>query len=75
MAIASANLSHRGNGFFHAGSGRITARYAVALDAHGLQSFFGDDASIQPGKLQEIMLHETAVEWVYDLVICGLCVI
>ena len=23
----------------------------------------GDDASIQPGRLQEMMLHETAVSW------------
>ena len=24
----------------------------------------GDDASAQPGKLQEVMLHETAVAWI-----------
>ena len=28
-----------------------------------MKAFFGVDASVQPGQLQEIMLHETAVAW------------
>ena len=27
-------------------------------------SFYGDDASRQPGNLQEVMLHETSVAWI-----------
>ncbi len=30
---------------------------------HGFKAFWGDDASLQPGHLQELMLHETAVSW------------
>ena len=28
-----------------------------------MKAFFGNDAAIQPGQLQEVMLHETAVSW------------
>ena len=44
----------------------ITPEYESALHQHGLRAFFGRDASIQPGSLQEIMLHETAVAWMRD---------
>ena len=59
-------FTDRGNGFFGAGNGKITKEYKKALAAAHLKSFFGDDASIQPGNLQEIMLHETAVAWTRD---------
>ena len=42
---------------------RITKTYCAALRAHGLQAFFATDASVQPGQLQDLMLHETAVSW------------
>ena len=29
-----------------------------------MKAFWGEDASTQPGNLQELMLHETAVSWV-----------
>ena len=41
----------------------ITPQYRAALRRHGLRAFFDCDASAQPGQLQEIMLHETAVAW------------
>ncbi len=54
----------RGKGFYDSGSGRITAGFRQALKDHDLKAFWGDDASAQPGNLQEIMLHETAVSWI-----------
>jgi hypothetical protein len=56
-------FTDRGNGFFNAGSGRITEGYRQALRTHDLKAFFADDASAQPGQLQDLMLHETAVSW------------
>ena len=41
----------------------ITCGYREALQAHGLKAFFGHSAAIQPGKLQEVLLHETSVAW------------
>ena len=57
-------FTDRGNGLYNSGTGKITAKYAAALRAHGLKAFFGADASVQPGQLQEVMLHETAVSWI-----------
>lgn len=57
-------FSDRGNGFYDAGSGRITNGYRDALRAHSLKAFFGDNSSIQPGQLQDFLLHETAMAWV-----------
>ncbi len=54
----------RGNGFWNPRSGQITAKFKAALREHGLKTFYGDDASVQPGSLQEVLLHETAVAWV-----------
>ena len=57
-------FTDRGNGFFESGSGAITTEYRNALLAHNLKAFMGYDASMQPGSLQEIMLHETLMAWV-----------
>ena len=57
-------FTDRGAGFYNPGSGRITSEYRTALDTHGLQAFMGESAAVQPGKLSELMLHETAVSWV-----------
>ena len=54
----------RGKGFFNPGTGRITYQFQHALADHGLSPFMGEDASAQPGMLQEMMLHETAVAWI-----------
>ena len=56
-------FTDRGNGFFNSGTGKITPAYKQALRAQKLRAFFKDDASVQPGQLQEVMLHETAVSW------------
>ena len=53
----------RGNGFYHVGTGNITPRYRDALRSHDLKAFFPSDASVQPGQLQDLLLHETAVSW------------
>ena len=59
----------RGRGFYD-GASKITSRYKAALHGNDLKSFWGDDASALPGKLQEVHLHETAVSWLrYQLMI------
>ena len=54
----------RGKGFYFTGNGRITGAYQQALRDHRFKGAWGDDASVQPGTLQELMLHETAVSWI-----------
>ena len=54
----------RGCGFYDIKTGRITAEYKAALRANGLRAFWGDDASRQPGKCGDMMLHETVVGWI-----------
>ena len=56
-------FTDRGKGFDHPATGRITEEYKHALHENGLQAFMGNNASKQPGNLQEVMLHETAVSW------------
>lgn len=53
----------RGKGFYNPGNGRITPEFKAALKESGLKAFWGEDASVQPGHMQEVMLHETAVSW------------
>ena len=48
----------------HAYWRQVTVEYKSALATHGFKAFAGDDARVQPGNLQEAMLHETAVAWV-----------
>jgi len=43
---------------------QITGAYQQALRDHRFKAALGDDASVQPGNLQELMLHETAVSWI-----------
>ena len=38
-----------------------------ALRTHGLPAFMSQDPRQQPGSLQEVMLHETAVAWLRTL--------
>jgi len=64
-------FTDRGPGFYHSGTGHITAAYKRALRDHDLRAFMGVDAARQPGALQEVMLHETAVAWCrYKLARC-----
>ena len=53
----------RGRGFYNPGNGKITPAFQTALAECHFKAFWRDDASVQPGHLQEIMLHETAVSW------------
>ena len=48
----------RGKEFYQPSSG-----FKQALRDHKFKAIHGDDASAQPGRLQEVMLHETAVSW------------
>ena len=57
-------FTDRGAGFYNPGTGRITNEYKATLATHGLQAFMGDVAAVQPGKLSDLMLHETAVAWI-----------
>jgi hypothetical protein len=54
----------RGRGFYAIANGKITSHYRDALREHGLTNMMGADASVQPGQMQEVMLHETAVAWI-----------
>lgn len=56
-------FTDRGKGFYFASTGKITPEYKAALGDAGLTAYWGDDASAQPGNLQEMMLHETTVSW------------
>ena len=38
--------------------------YKAALKEHRFKAALGDNGSVQPGNLQELMLHETAVSWI-----------
>ena len=53
----------RGKGFYNPGTGVITEEFKAALKECRFKAFWGADASVQPGHLQEVMLHETAVSW------------
>ena len=53
----------RGKGFYTPATGQITRKYSDALSEHGFQPFMGQNARLQPGSLQEVLLHETAVSW------------
>ena len=58
------DLLHHKRLFLHPGSGVITWLSRAALAAHGLRAFQGNTAAVQPGKLSDLVLHETAVAWV-----------
>ena len=48
---------------YDSGTGAITESYRAALKANRLKAFMGNCASMQPGCLQEVMLHEAAMAW------------
>ena len=54
----------RGKGFYSLASGEITVAYQESLREHRFKAALGNDARVQPGRLQELMLHETAVSWI-----------
>jgi len=57
-------FTDRGQGFYNIRGGRITDKFKASLRANSLKMYYGDDASVQPGNLQEVLLHETAVSWI-----------
>ena len=57
-------MTDRGQGFYRSMGGKITPEYKQALQQHGLKAHAGNNALTQPGNLQEVMLHETAVAWI-----------
>ena len=56
-------FTDKGPGFYVPVTSIITDEYKSALDTYGLKAFGGDDNRIQPGNMQEVMLHETVVAW------------
>ena len=54
----------RGNGFYIQVTGDVTPTYAAALREHGFKNLMGDNCGSQPGKMGDILLHETAVAWI-----------
>ena len=56
-------FTDRGTGMFSP-AGHILPRYASALRAAGLRSFFGADAMAQAPDMADFLLHETGVSWV-----------
>ena len=60
----------RGRGFWATNSGKITKEFKGALREHDLRTVMGDDAGKQPGSLQEVLLHETAVAWIRRRLAC-----
>ena len=56
-------FTDRGKGFFRTSNGKITPEYETAFEEGGFRAFWGQDASKQPGTLQELMLHETTASW------------
>ena len=57
-------FTDRGQGFYKTRGGQVTPEFKAAVREHGLKLYYGDNAGVQPGRLQEVMLHETAVAWV-----------
>ena len=57
-------FTDRGQGFYAIRGGQITPEYKAALRNHSLKPYYGDNAAVQPGQLQEVLLHETAVAWI-----------
>ena len=55
--------THRGLGFWATNLGKITGGFKAALQENNLKTYYRDDAGQQPGNLQEVLLHETAVSW------------
>ena len=56
-------ITDRGRGFYFPNSGAITPEYKEALADNDLQAFMGENAVLQPGSMQDFLLHETAVSW------------
>ena len=56
-------MTDKGRGFFHP-NGTMTPEYRSALQDQNLRAMQGEDARLQPGKLGDVLLHETAISWI-----------
>ncbi len=56
-------FTDRGRGFYAPNSGAITTEFEKALDENRFHAFMSDNARAQPGSMQDVLLHETAVSW------------
>ena len=54
----------RGQGFYRTRVGKITPEFKHAFAENELRAYYGDDASVQPGNLQDVLLHKAAVSWI-----------
>ena len=57
-------FTDKGKAFYHNNS-KITQGWKDGLKSAGLKPFMGDDASKQCGAMGDVLLHETAVSWVF----------
>ena len=57
-------FTDRGAAFYSPNGGTITAGFKAALAQSDFKSFYGDAGWKQPGKLADVLLHETAVAWI-----------
>lgn len=54
----------RGQGFYRTRGAKITPEFKDALAENNLKAYYGENASVQPGNMQDVLLHETAVSWI-----------
>ena len=54
----------RGIGFWSNPGGNITPAFKTAVSECEFKTFYGDDGWKQPGKLADLLLHETSVAWI-----------
>ena len=54
----------RGNAFWASNTGMITGAFKTAVQESDFKTFYGDEGWRQPGKLADVLLHETAVAWI-----------
>ena len=65
-------MTDRGRGFFWPANGNITPQYRSALRRNGLRAFAGENAADQPANAGDVLLHETAVSWLRQLMTLSL---
>lgn len=53
-------------GAFYTLNGHMKKEYKAALQEHSFTAFAGENASHQPGKLGDFLLHETTVSWIRE---------
>ena len=54
----------RGNAFWASNTGMITGAFKTAVQESDFKTFYGDEGWRQPGKLADVLLHETVVAWI-----------